>query len=201
MNVQSRARIGRDRRVDRSRAKILAAAKALLVQHGVAAFTVELVIETTGVARSTIYRHWPTRGELVADAIAGLGEPTPAPDTGTVRGDLLAFFLKRTRVMEGEGSDHRLQSIPGLMEAGRRDPSLSAVITHVATGSHRSLRDILERGQKRGEVASNLNLDTAADLLLGALYMRRGYLNLPMSDEYVTDMVATALAGITLSRV
>jgi len=191
-----RVREGRDRRVDRSRAKILGATERLLIQNGVAAFTIDAVIQAAGVARSTIYRHWPTRDELITEAIAGLGEPAPAPDTGSLRGDLLAFFLARTRFMEGGGADPRLQSLPGLMEAARRDPRLSALITHASTGNHRSLCGLLARGQARGEIRAGLNLDTAANLLLGALYIRRGYLNQPMSDAYVTDMVDTALTGV-----
>ena len=61
-----------DPRVARTRATVLGAAIDLLAERGYSGFSVEGVVERTGIAKTTLYRHWPTRDDLLAAAIARL---------------------------------------------------------------------------------------------------------------------------------
>src|SRR5271167_4416743 len=88
-----------DPRVTRSRAAILEAAMELLAEEGYAAFTIEAIFARTGVAKTTIYRHWPTRNDLLIAVIEKLGGKFELPDTGTVRGDLMEFLTVRAHRM------------------------------------------------------------------------------------------------------
>ena len=67
-------------RTHRTREAVVRSAVDLLVEGGVGAVTVEAVVQRSGVARSTIYRHWPTRGEMVAAAFAELMPPLSGPE-------------------------------------------------------------------------------------------------------------------------
>src|SRR5262249_40598485 len=83
---ERRARIGgRSERVVRA---VLAATTAELGRVGYAALRMEDVATTAGVNKTTVYRRWPTKADLVGAAMRGLGAPAqPAPDTGSLRGD------------------------------------------------------------------------------------------------------------------
>src|ERR1700683_2837051 len=106
-----------DPRVARTRATVLGAAIDLLAERGYSGFSVEGVVERTGIAKTTLYRHWPTRDDLLAAAIsrldgavldgsgldgAGLDSARldgagSLPDTGSVRQDLLDLQACRVR--------------------------------------------------------------------------------------------------------
>ena len=68
-----------DPRVSRTRAAVVQSAADLLIERGVAAVTIEAVVQRSGVTRSTIYRHWPTRGDIVAAAFTHLMPPSHEP--------------------------------------------------------------------------------------------------------------------------
>src|SRR4051812_3477399 len=97
-----------DPRVTRSRARVLDAVASLLGEKGVRGVTVEEVMARSGVARATVYRHWPTRQALV---LAGLRHLLPplAPQTmvaGTLSDRLLAVLGELARQMEMEPWAH-----------------------------------------------------------------------------------------------
>ena len=100
-------------------------AARLLAERGYSGFSVEGVVERTGVAKTTLYRHWPTRDDLLAAVIGQLGGTGQLPDTGSVRQDLLDFFARRVQAA------HRRQwerCMPALVEAAARHPELAAMI-------------------------------------------------------------------------
>src|SRR5436190_2605757 len=82
-------------RSEEARRKALAAATDLIVERGVANLTIEEVAHRSGVAKTTIYRHWPERASLVLDTVRACFAAVPTPDTGTLRGDLDAYFAGR----------------------------------------------------------------------------------------------------------
>ncbi|MGH7858471.1 MAG: TetR/AcrR family transcriptional regulator [Candidatus Binatia bacterium] len=175
------------------------AATSLLVERGPAGFTVEAIVERTGVAKTTIYRHWPTRTDLLAAAMAHLFGATRVPDTGTLRGDLLEFFVAGVRALGDDLWDRRLQSLPGIMEAARHDPDLAAVGAQLLNTTLASLRTVLERGRSRGEVRADRDLDAMTQVLLGAIFIHRGLFGQDSTERYVVEVVDTVLEGITPS--
>ena len=75
-----------------ARDKMVLAAQQLIGDHGVEGFTVDEVARRSGVAKTTIYRHFPNPNDLAIEAIDCMVEPFEEFDTGELRGDLLAFF-------------------------------------------------------------------------------------------------------------
>ncbi|GLY70057.1 TetR/AcrR family transcriptional regulator [Amycolatopsis taiwanensis] len=91
----------RDPRLDRSRTALLDAAAALLSESGIRGVTIEAVTSRSGVARSTLYRHFPNSGELLAAAFQQLLPPIPAPpEGGTPRDRLLGLVLDQAQQIE-----------------------------------------------------------------------------------------------------
>jgi AcrR family transcriptional regulator len=182
-------------RLARTRRTVLEGAAAIVVEKGVAAFTIDEVVERTGVALSTIYRHWRTRNELLSEAIIFAAEPRSVPDTGSTRGDLLEFLSWRTRHL-ADHWDVNMQTLPGLVGAARHNPDIAGAVTSAVGKVLDCLRIILERGQKRGDVRSDRDIDAMADILLGALFIRGGYRGKKASNAYLTSAIDTIIEGI-----
>src|SRR5450755_2991805 len=90
---------GRPRSAEADRA-ILAATGELLADRGLAAMSIEEVAARAGVGKTTIYRRWPSKGLLALDAfVRSFREEQPLPDTGTLRGDLLAALTAWVRAV------------------------------------------------------------------------------------------------------
>src|SRR5271154_2815383 len=85
-----------DERVRRSRAAVLGATAHLLSERGFAGATVDEISRRSGVAKTTIYRHWPTRTDLLRDACSTLSTPLDTPDTGSFEADMTALMTNLT---------------------------------------------------------------------------------------------------------
>src|SRR3954465_15279672 len=81
-----------DQRVLRSRKAVMPATLQLLAQEGLGGVSVDEVSRRSGVAKTTIYRHWPSRSALLLEACSNLGAKPQVPDTGTLRGDLTVLL-------------------------------------------------------------------------------------------------------------
>jgi len=78
-----------DKRVERSKTAISAETYRQLKEGGIGGVSIDEVSRFSGVSKTTIYRHWPSRSALLIDACSWLGSVYKAPDTGTLRSDLL----------------------------------------------------------------------------------------------------------------
>ncbi|HEX4165662.1 MAG TPA: TetR/AcrR family transcriptional regulator, partial [Bryobacteraceae bacterium] len=76
-----------DKRVERSKAAVLAETYRQLTQSGMGGVSIDDVALNSGVAKTTIYRHWPSRSALLIDACSRIGGAQDVPDTGNLRGD------------------------------------------------------------------------------------------------------------------
>lgn len=144
---------GRPRDEGRDQA-ILEAAVDLLAEVGYDAMSIESVANRAGVSKATIYRRWPGKAELVAEALRRRHEPhvIDPPDTGSLRGDLLV--LVRDMVEQIAGIDGAL--ICGMATAVRADARLGQMLLaeKQAHGQHVA-GSIISRAQARGELPAN----------------------------------------------
>ena len=112
-----------DARVARSKKSVLATTYKLLTKAGLSGVSVDEVVRQSGVAKTTIYRHWPSREALLMDACTQLSSKPQPPDTGTVKGDLemLASFVAARL--------HQPWStvLPSIIDAAERDKGLAKV--------------------------------------------------------------------------
>lgn len=183
-----------DPRKVRSRETVLEAGIAVLAEGGIRAFTVDAVAHRSGVAKTTIYRQWPTRGDLLGDVYGSLESHTATPDTGTLRGDL--HHLLHDLAHDLATADWA-RNLTAVVAEGEHDPDLAAghrAHSHVESAP---LREVLQRGKDRGEVPDDVDVQLATELVAGALFYRRLVLHSMTSRREVDHLVDLALAGLS----
>jgi AcrR family transcriptional regulator len=191
-----------DPRVARTRATVLGAAIDLLAERGYSGFSVEGVVERTGVAKTTLYRHWPTRDDLLAAAIAkldgaGLDGTGPLPDTGSVRQDLLDLQALRVRAARTTQWE---RCMPALVEAAAHHPELARVIARLTGQILAQIGTLLARGVERGELRQDLDPQLAASALIGPIVFRRLLLHEAPTLQGVTAVIDLLMQGIAVQR-
>jgi AcrR family transcriptional regulator len=180
-----------DPRLARTRGRVLAATVDLLAERGYAALNVEAVAERSGVAKSTIYRHWPGLSGIVLDAFSATHpEPAPIVSTGSLRADLRRF-------LGGLAEDMRTAQwtrlMASLVDAAERDEQLALIARDFVEQRRRRLRDLLRSAVDRGEIARDVDPDLLAGVLGGTLFYRRLISREPLGDdvvEFLVDLVA-----------
>jgi AcrR family transcriptional regulator len=153
---------GRPRSAEAHQA-ILTATLKLLGEHGLAGLSIEGVAAEAGVGKTTIYRRWENKGELVGDAV-GLLRPPPGtvPDTGTFVGDLDALSAaQRARL----GGTPVARIIPRLLADTVEDEALHRLVLERAVGPIRAIvRQIVDRAVERGELREDLDREAIVDV-------------------------------------
>jgi len=170
---------------------ILDSAFALMVETGIRRFSVREVARRSGIPKSSIYRRWPTRADLLTAVLARLsGDDAKLPDTGNMRGDLVEL-VRRDIVALSDG--HAV--LPCLAFEVREDPELAPVVRDVIAARWRVHYPILERAVSRGELRRDLDFDIALDLVLGAVWSRL-IAQRPLQPSDADKIVDRALHGI-----
>lgn len=181
----------RDPRVARTRAIVLEAARKLLIEEGSDAVTALRVSEATGIARTTIYRHWPERADLLRDTVA-LEEPEPhVMLTGDTRSDLIAVLTHMGDRL-GRRRGARFMAV-SLDRSGLRGE---------AGGPHREmvrrrmepLQDVIENAIAAGDLRESLDVDTAVAQLAGPPFFRAVFMRQRIDAAFLADTVDAFLA-------
>ena len=162
-------RPGRPRHPAIDRAIIKATLK-LLAEHGYQGMSVEGVASEAGVGKTTIYRRYASKEELVVAAVGALRDDVgPLPDTGNVRADLVKMLDMYQVVFE-----RGLSTFGALLVEERRTPELFELFRERIMGPRRdeAVR-LLQRGVERGEIRSDVDLEAAMHALVGSMFIRR----------------------------
>jgi len=187
-----------DPRVTRTRARVLAATIDLLAERGYSGFSIEGIVDRTGIAKTTLYRHWRSREALLAAAIVELGGAGPLPDTGSVRQDLQDLLARRVHAARTPRWE---RCMPALVEASARHPELAEMVARLTAQALGQIETLLRRGIERGELRPGLDLQLAASALIGPVVFRRLLLHEAPSNERVSAFIDMTLQGIGASRV
>jgi AcrR family transcriptional regulator len=158
-------RLGRKRDHSRDEA-ILDAAIEVLGEVGYPSLTIDAVALRARAGKATLYRRWSSKEELVVDAVERIKRQQvpldPLPDTGTVRGDLLALFRPQT----DEEIERRDRAAAGLASMLADHPPLAraahSALVDPWADAHRSL---MTRAVERGEVAPTVDVETLCRVL------------------------------------
>jgi AcrR family transcriptional regulator len=181
-------------RVARSKASILEAAAELISEEGFPGVSIEAVAARSGAAKTTIYRHWPSRDALVVEAFGICAGPAEgARDTGSLRRDLRQILDGLARFLREEGSCASLQS---LADAARRDPQLAELHRAFVAERRRPLVEALQRAAGRGEVPAGLDVDEAVSVVAGPLFYRAMISFEPLDDDFVERVIDGALRAL-----
>lgn len=163
---------GRPRAADRTPA-ILRAVIELIDEDGYDRLTIQEVADRAGVGLATIYRRWPTKQDLVVEALRS--KVVDLPDTGDTRADLLAIFTLMAEAFEGDGA----QLVPGCLAVARDEPEILQALRDNTLQRLRShLRMLIAR--EVGE--DDPDLDLRVDFGPGVLLQRTMLLGEPMDD-------------------
>jgi AcrR family transcriptional regulator len=183
-----------DPRVVLSRERVLTATLDLLTETGLGGLTIDDVAKRSGVAKTTIYRHWPNRTALVIDACQRMtdGDDEP-PDTGSIEDDVQAILTNLATLL----ITARWASIlPSIVDAAERDPEIAEVHSRLQRWHAAPLQAALERAVRRGEISSEADLSSIAAALLGPLYFRRWFSREPINESFVEVIVQGVLGGV-----
>jgi AcrR family transcriptional regulator len=174
---------------------ILTAAVELLAERGLAAMSIEEVAARAGVGKTTIYRRWPSKGLLALDAfVTSFREQQSLPDTGSLRGDLLAALRAWVRAVTQTPMGPMLT---GLIAEAQHDAELHAAWRDRVTEPLRTQRRIiLDRATARGEIPASVDREVVLDLLFGSAQHRLLLGHLPMNERFIRDVVDVILDGI-----
>ena len=171
---------------------ILDATLELLVEVGFSSLTVEGVASRAGVGKATIYRRWPSKLPLVVEAFGQLPGFVEV-DTGALSEDLKKMLRD---YLQAFNSTPLSAVLPSLAGERSHNPELSDLFEPVSKERRRPLIRAFERAAQRGEVAPDLDIELAADLVVGpiavALFFKGGRIN----SRLVGPMVDMALSGI-----
>lgn len=179
------------------RQTVLAATVDALEAGGFERLTIDDVALRSGVAKTTIYRHWSSKAALVVDAVASVMRPLPTPDTGDPRADLASWCDG----VGGEPDHDRLASLfLTVCEAARRDEELSRLAEKFRAERQRPLHTVLEMARLRGQIAPDADIAMIVELFAAAVTYRRLVLRRPVdrADAFrVVDAVLPELRPVS----
>jgi TetR/AcrR family transcriptional regulator of autoinduction and epiphytic fitness len=179
-----------DPRIERSRRVILEAVLEELGEAGYGALTIESVAARSGVAKSTIYRHWAGKLALVEDAFRTIKAQAFVPDTGPLRERVIGFLEQLAQlVVESTYS----ACMPALIEAAERDPQVRAFHCQFSTERRAVLADLLRDAVESGELPEGTDPELLTDALVGPIVMRRLLFFEPFDPERVPALVDQVL--------
>lgn len=195
---------GRGRpRSEEAHQAILAAVVELLAEHGLGGLTIEAAAARAGVGKTTIYRRWETKNDLVLEAMEQLRPPGPPPDTGSLLGDLNALVAVQRERLE---ASQLPRVIPRVLGESLDDPDLHAQIVERAVDPIRGiLGEIVRRALDRGELREDLDVETMVDVLhaspVYALLMARGAIDAVSGvPERVVPLLLEGVSSSVKSR-
>ena len=173
---------------------VLTATRELLREGGLPAATVDAIAARSGVSKATIYKHWPSRIAVAAEAFGEeMAAATPVPDTGSAAGDIVA----QVRQVSAFYATAEGRVFAQLLAAGVTDPEGAEYFRRFfLAGRRESTRVLWERAVERGEARPGIDVDTAADLLFGGLIYRLLNGNTELTEERAEAIAKAAIGGL-----
>lgn len=181
----------RGRRRDPGRdAAILDAAIEVLAESGYDGMTMDMVAARAKAGKATVYRRWSSKAELILEAVTHLKRSQVdlerLPDTGTLRGDLLALFKPQSV----EEAEHKMRVMAGLASVLLQNPQLAdagdaAIVQPWALVN----RLLLKRALERGEISANADIDAASQVLPSMAAYRALIQRKPFDLTFLTTMI------------
>lgn len=187
----------RDARADRA---ILEATLDLFIEAGFEGMSVEEVAKRTGVARATVYRRWPSKQELVLAAIEDCIEDMELfPDSGDVETDLITGVRQARKFISESKAGKALPRMVHEVTAGT--PFGLAYLERVMRPRFQLLVEALARGQRRGELRDDLDLELALASIVGPMMFLRVTQRLSqLGPDLPERLVRQAIQGLGRPR-
>jgi AcrR family transcriptional regulator len=171
------------------------ATQDLLIERGFAGTTVDAVARAAGSGKAAVYRRWESKTALVIAAVRALYQPPEIPDTGSLRGDLLAWALHYT------GDSPRALLVLGsvLSELGTGQELATAAYEAIGSSPVRMIDAVLERWSTEGTIPAGAPLDlvrsVVPSLAFTSVVLRRETFTADTACELVDRVLLPALLG------
>lgn len=175
-----------DPRVARSRTAVLRTATDLLVEGGPSAVTIDAIVARSGVARSTIYRHWDTRDDVVMAVIESCAPQIDPPDADLGFEAALRLLIEQLCAMLNDPDWARV--LPALFALRNQEHGIAALEQRLEERQEDAVVSVLERGIAEGRLDPHLDVDQASALLVGPLLFAN-LMGKPAVDEAFADHV------------
>lgn len=172
--------------------EVLSATLELFAEQGYAGLSIEEVAARAGVNKTTIYRRWPTKADLVEAALVSLRDQDPEPpDTGSLKLDLqqvLGHFAAQL-------ATPRKRALMTSVLLSKADPDLQALVKRLREERPAIPAVVFKRALQRRELprGSDVTLLTAA--LTGALHTRIFWKNEPVDRAFIARLIQLVLSG------
>jgi AcrR family transcriptional regulator len=168
----------------------LAAAYELLTEFGLGGVSVDEVSRRSGVAKTTIYRYWPSRSALFLEAHKQFGPRLQAPNTGTLKGDLTAIAMAMAQRLKTGGWS---SVVPSVIDAAERDKQIAELHSRQHAGMMAAFGPVAARALARGELGPNFDVSELTAAIAGPLFYRRWFSRQELDDAFIRDVVERAL--------
>lgn len=190
--IQARRPPGRPRDTQVHRA-VLEATLDILAEKGWGGLTMEGVAARAGTAKGTVYRWWPTKEDLVVEALVVTSSPyRPAPDTGSFRDDVLIVLEPMVRALR-EPRARLLASL--VFETSRNEKLADAFYQSVIRARRAHLLDAAERAIARGELRDDVDLELLVDTGVAQVLYRYLVSHAPLTDDLPQRIVDEMMRG------
>jgi AcrR family transcriptional regulator len=180
-----------DPRIRRTRGTVLTAALQVLANRGFAEFSMEAVAEASQVAKSTIYRHWPSKLALLRDALEELNQqPRAELGAGSARERVERLLGHLASTLAGSVLS---ACIPALIEAAERHPEVAGFLHSYSERRRAALTGVIQGGIEAGEFPAHLDPALASLALSGPIFYRRLMTASPFPPGDVPSLVRQVL--------
>jgi AcrR family transcriptional regulator len=193
MPLRDVARRGRPRRLETDSA-ILDAATTLLAQDGYARLSMEQLALKAGVGKTTIYRRWRSKRDLVIDLLGLVADMLPIDDTGDIRADLTAFCQRLLSGPPLAGS--RVSILPAMMAEAVHNAEIAEICRSTYFQPRRAaVAAVIRAAKERGDIRADVDEFAMIDLISGLVWYRRLTLGIRSSAEDAAGIAALVLDG------
>ncbi|MFE0102757.1 TetR/AcrR family transcriptional regulator [Streptomyces sp. NPDC059009] len=174
---------------------IRAAVFAELAAVGYARMSIEGIARRAGVGKTAVYRRWRSKLHLVLDLVSALAvQGLPAPDTGSLEGDLRLLYEVTSRALRHPVAS---QVIPDLQAEAARNPEIAEALQKaLREGQHGVASGIVQAAVARGELSEGVDEDLALDLISGPLYWRAVVVRAPLPAGYLGSLATATGAAL-----
>ncbi|MFF8584171.1 TetR/AcrR family transcriptional regulator [Streptomyces althioticus] len=164
-----------------------------LAAVGYARMSIEGIARRAGVGKTAVYRRWRSKLHVVLDVVSALAvQGLPAPDTGSLEGDLRLLYEVTSRALRHPVAS---QILPDLQAEAARNPEIAeAVQKALREGQDGVARGIVTAAQERGEIGAGVDHTLALDLISGPLYWRSVVIRSPKLPKGYLDGLTRATA-------
>ncbi|MGJ7020799.1 AcrR family transcriptional regulator [Streptomyces griseorubens] len=164
-----------------------------LAAVGYARMSIEGIARRAGVGKTAVYRRWRSKLHVVLDVVSALAvQGLPAPDTGSLEGDLRLLYEVTSRALRHPVAS---QILPDLQAEAARNPEIAeAVQKALREGQDGVAKGIVTAAQERGEIGAGVDHTLALDLISGPLYWRSVVIRSPKLPKGYLDGLTRATA-------